>query len=73
MRVCHGTVALDVADDPAIRVPNLQAPPVARIIQVSDLLPVLVRDVGARRGQAGRPSSPLLDIALRDISGKPRV
>ena len=36
MRVRHGPVALDVPDDAAGGVPNLDAPPVARVVQVSD-------------------------------------
>ena len=34
MPVRHGAIALNVPDDPAGRVPNPDAPPVARVIQV---------------------------------------
>ncbi len=34
MRIGHGAVALDVPDDAAGRVPNLDAPPVARIVNI---------------------------------------
>ncbi len=56
MRIGHGAVALDVPDDAAGRVPNLDAPPVARIVNIPDFLPMRVHDVGARRGRGGRGS-----------------
>ncbi len=59
MRIGHGPVALDVAEDLARIVPDLKTPPVAGIINVSDLLPMRVDDVGARRGRGGRGAIPL--------------
>ncbi len=50
MRVGDLPALFDVPDDPAIRVANLDAPPVARGIQVSDDPPVSVSDVVAGRG-----------------------
>lgn len=55
-------VALDKSNDPAGDVPDLDAPPVARVVQVSDDLPVLVRDVGPRWS---RRAAVLNDIAER--------
>ena len=43
--ICNVAVALDVPDNAAGSVPNLDAPPVAGVVNVPDLLPVLVRDV----------------------------
>ena len=60
MRVRHGAVALDVSDDAAGSVPNLDAPPVAGIINVSDFLPMRVHDVGARRGATTILSRPMV-------------
>ena len=54
MRIGHGAVALDVSDDLPVIVADLQAPLVARIINVTDLLPMRVGDVVARRGRGGR-------------------
>ena len=61
VRVRHGAVALDISDDAAGGVPNLEPPPVARIINVTDLLPMRVGDVVARRGR-GRPDAIFLEL-----------
>ena len=53
-RIGHGAVALDIADDLPVILANLQALPAARIINVSDFLPMRVHDVGARRGRGRR-------------------
>jgi hypothetical protein len=47
MRIGRRAVALDIADDLPMVVADLQAPPVARIMNVSYFLPVSVHDVGA--------------------------
>ncbi len=49
MRVCHGAVALDVADDLPVIVPNLDAPPVAPIVNIPEALAILVSDRPACR------------------------
>ena len=49
MPVCYGTVALDVKQDAPVGIADLDAPPVAaRVVDIADDLPVLVRDVGPR-------------------------
>ncbi len=40
----HGAVGLDITDDLPVIVADLQAPPVARIVDVPEVLVVLIRD-----------------------------
>ena len=62
-------VALDMSDNLPVIVADLQAPSVARIINVSDFLPVSVHDVGARRNR-GRLGAIVLKLdAPRDGGG----
>ena len=42
--VCHGPVALDIADDAAGSVPNLEPPPVAGIVNIFEALAAGVDD-----------------------------
>ena len=59
MRVRHGAVALNITDDLPVIVADLQAPPVARIINVCEALSVLVRDGESLWGRGGRGAIPL--------------
>ena len=53
--ICHRPVALDIADDPAERVPDLQAPPVARIVDVPEVLAALGVVSGIKRRKSAVP------------------
>ena len=64
MRVRHDAVALDVANDPAGRVPDLNAPPVAGIVNVPDPLARGVSDRPAGRGRGGRGRGRRVALAI---------